>query len=56
MFRETATDPVCGMNVDKKNPPGGSVEYKGEKYFFCYPGCREKFESDPELYLKKSSA
>jgi len=47
----TAVDPVCGMNVDTRNPPGGSFEYKGTTYYFCGRGCRLEFEEDPEGYL-----
>lgn len=28
-----------------------SYEYKGDKYYFCMTGCREKFAADPERYL-----
>jgi len=48
-------DPVCGMDVDPENPPGGSYEYEGKKYYFCADGCRKQFEENPEQYLKKSS-
>lgn len=45
-----ATDPVCGMEVDEENPPATS-RYEGETYFFCAPGCKNRFEDDPEFYL-----
>ncbi len=47
----TAMDPVCHMKVDKKNPRGGTTEYKGVAYYFCGPGCKRAFEKDPEGYL-----
>ncbi len=47
-----ATDPVCGMEVDIENPPGGSYEYEGVTYYFCSPGCREDFAEDPPAYLR----
>ena len=47
----TAIDPVCGMEVDTRNPPGGSYEYNGTTYYFCSGGCRRDFEEDPEAYL-----
>ena len=28
------------------------VEYKGKHVYFCCPGCKAKFEKDPEKYLK----
>jgi len=43
-------DPVCGMTVD----PGrsaGSFEYRGETFYFCNPGCLDKFSKNPEFYL-----
>lgn len=45
-----AIDPVCGMEVDPKNPAATYV-YKGETYYFCAPGCKAAFEKDPEKYL-----
>ena len=57
MAKDTSTssvrDPVCGMEVDEKNPPGGSTEYKGKKYYFCTPGCKQRFEKEPEKYAEK---
>jgi YHS domain-containing protein len=40
--------PVCGMTVDR----GGalSAERHGRRYFFCGPGCRSKFEAEPDRY------
>src|SRR6266478_10149603 len=43
-------DPVCGMTVDPQNA-AGFYEYKGQTYFFCSIGCREKFKADPERFL-----
>ena len=47
----TAIDPVCGMTVDTKNPPGGTFEHEGTTYYFCGRGCRLNFEEDPVGYL-----
>lgn len=45
-----AKDLICGMDVDEgKN----AVEYKGKKYSFCAPACKQKFEQDPEKYTEK---
>ena len=46
-----ATDPVCGMKVDTRNPPGGKFEFQGKTYYFCGRGCRLEFEEDPDGYL-----
>ena len=48
---EAATDPVCGMDVDTKNPPGGTWDYNGETYYFCGPGCNRAFQKEPAAYL-----
>ena len=50
----TAIDPVCDMEVDTANPPGGTFEHDGTTYFFCSPGCREAFAEDPAGYLRES--
>lgn len=44
------TDPVCHMIIDEEDAVGTS-EYKGETYYFCNPGCKRKFDADPEAYL-----
>jgi Cu+-exporting ATPase len=44
-------DPVCGMDVIPGHAAGGSAEHAGHTYWFCYPGCREKFVADPGRYL-----
>ncbi|MBN2064179.1 MAG: efflux RND transporter periplasmic adaptor subunit [Sedimentisphaerales bacterium] len=41
--------PVMGNPIDKKV----FVIYKGQKVYFCCPGCDKKFKEDPEKYLDK---
>lgn len=48
-----AKDPVCKMQVDEKNPPGGKSQHKGQTYYFCAPGCKRAFDKEPEKYLAK---
>ena len=48
---ETATDPVCHMDVDVRRPSGGTWEFGGETYYFCGPGCNRAFRKEPESYL-----
>lgn len=48
---DTATDPVCKMDVDTSNPNGGTHEHEGETYYFCGAGCRVAFSKEPEKYL-----
>lgn len=45
-----ATDPVCGMQVDPKNP-GAISEYKGQMIYFCSAGCKADFDKNPEKYM-----
>ncbi len=47
-----AVDPVCGMEVEPEEA-AGSTEYEGRTYYFCNPGCKEKFDADPEAFLQK---
>lgn len=49
---EKAKDPVCGMKVDKEKAAANS-EYKGKTYYFCAPGCKKKFDKEPEKYVQK---
>ncbi|HEY1939413.1 MAG TPA: heavy metal translocating P-type ATPase [Candidatus Angelobacter sp.] len=46
----TVKDPVCNMDVDPARARGSS-EYKGHTYYFCSPGCVQRFNADPEKYL-----
>jgi Cu+-exporting ATPase len=46
-----AKDPVCGMDVDESKAAGSSV-YKGKTYYFCAPGCKTRFDKEPEKYAK----
>jgi YHS domain-containing protein len=47
----TAIDPICKMEVEEKTAKWKS-EYKGKTYYFCAPGCKKKFDSDPEKWSK----
>ncbi len=48
---DTATDPICKMDVDVSNPNGGTHEHEGDTYYFCSPGCRVAFSKEPAKYL-----
>ncbi|MCE9521220.1 MAG: YHS domain-containing protein, partial [Alphaproteobacteria bacterium] len=43
-------DPVCGMMVNPATSPH-RAEFDGKAFHFCAAKCREKFVSDPALYL-----
>jgi Cu+-exporting ATPase len=44
-----AKDPVCGMQVNEQQA-AGKREYEGRTYYFCSPGCQQRFEQDPQRY------
>jgi len=48
--KKMAIDPVCKMEVDEKTAKF-KTDYKGKTYYFCAPGCKKAFETDPEEYL-----
>ncbi len=43
------TCPVLGGNVNKQV----YADYKGQRIYFCCPGCDAEFKKDPEKYMKK---
>ncbi len=50
----TATDPVCGMQVDPATTPH-HAQHTGVQYHFCSARCREKFTMDPGKYVAPAS-
>lgn len=44
-------DVVCGMQIDPKEAAGKS-EYQGQTYYFCAPGCKRKFDANPQQFVK----
>ena len=44
-------DPVCGMKV-KRATAKHRFDYQGIEYLFCSARCRERFQADPENFLK----
>ena len=49
--RRGATDPVCGMKVDRSKAL--RAEHAGRTYCFCSEHCRSQFEADPAAYTEK---
>jgi uncharacterized protein len=45
-LREGATDPVCGMSVDKRR--ARTAESQGRTFYFCSDDCRASFEAEPQ--------
>jgi uncharacterized protein len=46
--RRGATDPVCGMTVDRSKAL--TERYAGHVHYFCSEHCRSRFREDPERY------
>ncbi len=51
--RRGATDPVCGMTVDRDKAV--TKEFGVRTYYFCSNHCLHAFEADPEQYLSGTS-
>jgi uncharacterized protein len=47
-MRRGATDPVCGMTVDRGKAL--TLEHDGHMHHFCSEHCRERFGEEPERY------
>jgi len=49
LTKTQTTCPVLGGKIDNKV----YADYKGQRVYFCCSGCIQKFQNDPEKYLKK---
>lgn len=45
------TDLVCGMRVSPRTASYG-VKYGDNKFYFCASGCMDKFNKNPDEYIK----
>jgi len=52
---QLVTDPVCGMHIDPATA-AGQWNHNGTLYFFCNPGCLQRFKADPEKYLQPAGS
>jgi len=52
--RRGATDPVCGMKVDRAKAI--TAEFAGATHYFCSTHCLNAFEADPEKHRPGSAA
>ena len=50
----TVKDPVCGMEIDPNNAVAAE-EYRDKTYYFCSAACHDKFQAEPEEYVKKET-
>jgi uncharacterized membrane protein YraQ (UPF0718 family)/YHS domain-containing protein len=53
-LRRGTRDPVCGMTVDRRKAL--TLDHGGRTYFFCGPGCRSKFQAEPERYAPREAS
>jgi Cu+-exporting ATPase len=42
------------MNVEESKAAATSV-YKGKTYYFCAVNCKERFDREPEKYIKETA-
>jgi YHS domain-containing protein len=56
-IRGSATDPVCGMTVEKDAAAskGLTADYMGTTYYFCRTEDRDTFIKNPSAFVKASS-
>ena len=43
-------DLICGMELPEKTKY--EVKYKDKVYFFCSESCKDRFDMNPEKYIK----
>jgi YHS domain-containing protein len=49
-----ATNTHCPVLGEKINPKtGGRAVVRGQEYYLCCPGCKDKLEKNPDKYLDK---
>ena len=53
-MRRGATDPVCGMKVDRAKAV--RLDLAGRSFYFCSRHCAHAFEIDAERYLPAQKA
>ncbi|MFQ5650533.1 MAG: XdhC family protein [bacterium] len=50
-----AIDPICGMSVPVDTALY-KTDFQGSVFYFCCAGCQQKFESQPEKYVRQPTA
>jgi Cu(I)/Ag(I) efflux system membrane fusion protein len=55
MVGTLAKDPVCGadVSINKAEKIGRKSTYQGKTYYFSSDECKQKFDKDPDRYMKK---
>lgn len=49
-MRTMATDPVCGMSIERETA-AATFSINGTTFYFCADGCRGEFAQQPEKFL-----
>jgi putative ABC transport system ATP-binding protein len=47
-----ATDPVCGMTVEREKA-AAMLDFDEVTYYFCSKGCRAEFEGEPKRFAEE---
>src|SRR5437868_2542354 len=47
-------DPVCGMDVIPEYA-AAAVAHQGKTFYFCAPGCAERFRREPDRFLNEKT-
>jgi Cu(I)/Ag(I) efflux system membrane fusion protein len=55
MYGTLSKDPVCGIDVSisKAEKTGRKSIYQGKTYYFSSDECKQKFDKNPSVYVKK---
>lgn len=48
-------DVVCGMQIEPATAAGMGV-YRGQTLFFCAPGCKKAFDTNPEQFVRENKS
>lgn len=51
---DTKRDPVCNMEVDERSAAARS-DYNGQTYYFCSQNCKNRFDQNPQQYVKQGA-
>ncbi len=46
-------DPVCLMEINPSHA-AAMLDYEGKKYYFCSNACKDKFVTQPQIYINKA--
>jgi Cu(I)/Ag(I) efflux system membrane fusion protein len=55
MYTSLSKDPVCGTDVSqvKAEKAGRKIAHQGKTYYFDSDECKQKFEKEPDQYVKE---